>query len=195
MSTATAEETLTVQEFLAKYGHCSGVELVRGKVVWAGQRSGEPAGGAAMPKFPHGVIANQAAFLITQFVRTNNLGWVASNDTFVPASTAGSVLAPDVLYVSYAKLPKGTPPEDLVDAPELALEVRSPTDRWGDVFGKVGDYLNAGVRVVVVLDPATKSASVHRQDGDQQILRGDEEFALPDVLPGFAVPVSAFFET
>lgn len=147
-----------------------------------------------MPRFPHGVYANQAAFLLTQFVRENKLGWVASNDTFVPIDDTGSVLGPDVLFVSYARLPKGRPPEDLAVAPDLVIEVRSPTDRWGDVFIKVGDFLNAGVRVVIVLDPLTRSASVHRQDADQNILRGDERLTLPDVLPGFEVPVARFFE-
>jgi Uma2 family endonuclease len=194
MSTATAEKLLTVEEFMAKYGHCSGVELIRGRVVWAGGERSTRNGGAEVPKFPHGVYANQAAFLLTQFVRANNLGWVASNDTFVPIGTTGSVLAPDVLFVSYAKVPKGAPPEDLAAVPELVVEVRSPTDRWGDVFGKIGDFLNAGVRVVIVLDPATRSASVHRQDGDQQILRGEDKLTLPDVLPGFEVPVARFFE-
>jgi Uma2 family endonuclease len=58
----------------------------------------------------------------------------------------------------------------------------------------VGDFLNAGVVVVIVLDPATRSVSVHRQDGEQQILRGEEKLTLPDVLPGFEVGVARFFE-
>jgi Uma2 family endonuclease len=194
MPSATKEKLLSVEEFMDKYGHCSGVELIRGRVVWAGRELSLEAGGASVPKFPHGVYANQAAFLLTQFAKTNNLGWVASNDTFVPIDSAGSVLAPDVLFVSYAKIPKGKPPEDLVVAPELVLEVRSPTDRWGDMFGKVGDFLNAGVTVVIVLDPATRSASVYRQDGAQQILRGEDKLTLPDVLPGFEAPVARFFE-
>jgi Uma2 family endonuclease len=194
MATATAEKLLTVEEFMAKYGHSTGVELIRGRVVWAGREWVERNGGAEVPRFPHGVYTNQVAFLLTQFVRAHNLGWVASNDTFVPLGTSGSVLAPDVLFISYAKVPKGTPPEDLTAVPELVVEVRSPTDRWGDVFGKVGDFLNAGVVVVIVLDPATRSVSVHRQDGEQQILRGEEKLTLPDVLPGFEVGVARFFE-
>ena len=72
--------------------------------------------------------------------------------------------------------------------------MRSPTDRWGDIFAKVGEYLQAGVRAVVVFDPTTATASVYRPDELQQIFDNGDELTLPDVLPGFAVPVKKSFE-
>lgn len=194
MSTAAAAETLTVQEFLAKYGHCSGVELVRGKVVWAGRPARLPGGGVFMPEFRHGVVGSRAAKAVSDFVEANNLGWVAINDTFVTTDEAsGTVRGADVLYVSYARLPPGPEPDHLPVAPELVIEVRSPTDRWGQLFSKVGEYLAAGVTVVVVIDPATETVSVYRDDGGQQILTTVDALTLPDVLPGFTIPVARFF--
>lgn len=46
----------------------------------------------------------------------------------------------------------------------------------------------------MILDPKTESASVFRSDTRQETFEKDEELALPDVLPGFTVPVARFFE-
>ncbi len=146
-----------------------------------------------MAKFRHGVFCNNAARLVDEFVRANDLGWVAINDTFVP-TTPDTVRGADVLYVSYSRVPKGEPPEDLPGPPELVIEVRSPTDRWTDMVAKMLEYLEAGVSVVIILDPKTKSASVFRSEDRQDIVEADEELTLPDVLPGFSVLVSRFFE-
>lgn len=193
MSTVVADERMTAAEFLKKYGHCSGVELVRGRVVWNGREAAPEREGAGMAKFRHGVISQNAARLLGDFVRANDLGWVAINDTFVPVGP-DTVRGADVLYVSYARVPKGDPPEDLAVPPELVIEVRSPTDRWTELMGKMLEYLAAGVDVVVILDPKTRSASVYRGEDRQDIFESTDELTIPDVLPGFAVPVARFFE-
>lgn len=77
--------------------------------------------------------------------------------------------------------------------PQLCVEVRSPSNTWNEIFIKVGEYLGVGVVAVLVLDPDRLTASVYRQDGDQQIFRADDDLTLPDVLPGFSVPVRRFF--
>jgi Uma2 family endonuclease len=101
----------------------------------------------------------------------------------------------DLCFFSYERLPKGKLPEGLLPvAPDLVVEVRSPSDRWNAVLIKVGEYLTAGVRVVVVLDPATASASVYRTDELQQIYHNSDVLTLPEVLPGFSVVVSQLFE-
>lgn len=195
MSSTVAEERLTIAEFLKKYGHCSGVELVRGKVVWAGQAQRPARGGFPMPEFKHGVICTRVARVIDDFVTAHKLGWVAINDTFVTVNEEDeTVRGADVLYVSYARQPQGPIPDDLKATPELVIEVRSPTDRWGRLFGKVGEYLEAGVLVVVVIDPNTETVSVYRNDGRQQILTTADTLTVPDILPGFAAPVARFFE-
>ncbi|MFO0810857.1 MAG: Uma2 family endonuclease [Gemmataceae bacterium] len=61
------------------------------------------------------------------------------------------------------------------------------------MFAKVVEYLDVGVRVVVLLDPKTESASVYRADELQQIFHNGDELTIPDVLPGFAVPVRRLF--
>jgi Uma2 family endonuclease len=101
----------------------------------------------------------------------------------------------DACYFSYERLPKGETPDRLLPAASgLVAEMRSPSDPWTNVFAKVAEYLRAGVRVVVILDAATTSASVYRATELQQIFHNGDELTVPEVLPGFAVPVRRLFE-
>ena len=118
-----------------------------------------------MPHRRHGTICNNVSFALTGFVRPNRLGRVMINDTFVTLD----------------------PP------PELVFEVRSPSNTWAALVQKALDYLNAGVNVVVLIDADVESASVYRLNEVQQVFHNGDEFTLPDVLPGFAVPVRQFF--
>jgi Uma2 family endonuclease len=185
-------ELLTADEFIDRYGHMSGVELIDGRVTWKRPPRGPELEGT-MPKFRHGVYCQTAARLIDEFARPRKLGWVAANDTFV--KVAGNLVrGADVLYVGFDKVPAGEPPEDLTVPPDLVIEVRSPTDRIGALSAKAATYNEAGVRVALVVDPVTQSVAVFRTDEFPVRLHNGDELTLPDVLPGFAVPVKAFFE-
>ena len=190
--TPITEEILTIEEFLAKYGDCSGVELVDGRVVWGGRYFGQPEE-ADMPKFPHGVACHRASRVFGDFIHAHNLGWVAINDTFVKTK-AKSVRGADFLYVSYARLPKDDTPPDLTIPPDLVVEVRSPTDRISQLTDKATEYLRAGVKVVVVIDPTVRTVAVFRDEELPFRLANGDELTLPDVLPDFSVPVKRFFE-
>lgn len=175
---------LTADEFFARYGS-QRAELVRGRVVEV------PMAGAR-----HGKICYRAGVLLGAFVDAHDLGHVMSNDTLVvtehgPDTSRGA----DVCFVSYARLPKGQVPDGpLKVAPELVIEVRSPTDRWTDVVGKALEYLAAGVLAVIVIDPPSESAAVYRGEARSDLFEKDKDLVVPDVLPGFAVPVRKFFE-
>lgn len=77
--------------------------------------------------------------------------------------------------------------------PDLVIEVISPTDRWSDVDEKVQEYFDAGVRLVWVLDPRTRSVLACRDDGSALRLVGEAILGGEDVVPGFAVRVSDLF--
>ncbi|MDB5312660.1 MAG: hypothetical protein JWO38_6862 [Gemmataceae bacterium] len=184
----TAQPALmTADEFVKLHGDESGVELVKGRVVRY-----------PMPGAEHGEVCLSAGAIIREVVKQGGLGRVTSNDTFVRTGTnPDTYRGADVCFDSFTRVPKEKPlPKGpLEQAPDLVIEVRSPTDRTGDIQIKVGEYLNAGVTVVVVLDPGIDAATVYRQTEDipQRFSNGDE-LTLPDVLPGFSVPVRKFFE-
>jgi Uma2 family endonuclease len=179
-----APPAMTVEEFFRAYGGEPNVELVRGQVVRC------PMAGAR-----HGRVNMNAGSLINEFTRSQKLGRVMSNDTLVRI-TADTARGADVCFLSYAKLPAGVPlPDGVLEIPpELVVEVKSPSDLWTDLLGKVLDYLRAGVAVVLVLDPKTESASVYRPGERQDVFETEQTLTLPDVLPGFEVLVARFFE-
>lgn len=114
---------LSVEEFAARYNDIPGAELVK-----------EP----PMPNFLHGKLCLKIAARILNHVEEHDLGHVMSNDTWVRNGT-DTVRGADVLYISYERLPKGIPiPEGVSDlAPELVIEVKSPSNHWTDLFIKV----------------------------------------------------------
>jgi Uma2 family endonuclease len=92
-------------------------------------------------------------------------------------------------------VPASGVPEGVIEAPpELCVEMRSPTYDWPYIFGKVADYLSAGVKAVLVLDPYTKTGLVARPHSPPERLMCGDTLTIPDVLPGFSVPVARFFE-
>jgi Uma2 family endonuclease len=183
----TATELLTADEFLRRHGGETCVELVRGQVVRY-----------PMPGGPHGLIAGNVTAMLHNFVREHGLGRVFSNDTFTRTrmtETTESLRGPDVAFVSYARLPKGPVPEGPIPcAPDLVVEVRSPSDRISHLSAKATEFLDAGVTVVLVIDPNTESVAVYRENEFPIRMNNGDELTLPDVLPGFAVRVKQFFE-
>lgn len=184
---ATAAPTLvSAEEFLRLHGDDSGVELVDGQIVRT-----------AMPGFEHGDICMRAGVILSNFVHANNLGRVLGNDTFIRTRTnPDGFRGADVCYVSYERYAKDLPrPKGPVVPPiELVVEVKSPSDTILEMTNKATEYLAAGVKVVMVLDPETESAAVYRADEFPHRFHNGDLVVLPDILPGFSVPVAKFFE-
>ena len=80
----------------------------------------------------------------------------------------------------------------LTGAPEIAVEVVSPTDTMVNVKAKIRTYLANGSRAVWVAYPDERLIEVHTSEGMREV-KGDEAIGDP-LLPGFSEPVSKFFE-
>jgi Uma2 family endonuclease len=78
-------------------------------------------------------------------------------------------------------------------APDLAVEVLSPSDRILDLQQKVRDYLDAGARLVWLVAPQAQTVTVYRADGSAQLLRDQDTLGGEDVLPGLSIPLSDVF--
>ena len=182
---------LTAEEFATKYDDAP-FELVRGKVV--------PVAMAGQPL--HGRACGQFARHLGNFVENHDPGGaVCSNDSYVVVErNPDTVRGADVAYWPKAKLPGGVMPDGYIyEPPALCAEVVSPSNTWTDIHTKTTEYHAAGVTVVVVLDPDTKTATAYRKlnghgDDGGQVFPADADLTLPDILPGFAVPVRKFFE-
>ncbi len=140
-----------------------------------------------------GWIAGQIAFLLEAHVRATNAGWVFPAEVgFILFDDRATVRSPDAAFVRRDRLP------DLTDsfvpvAPDLAVEVLSPTDRMADALGKVSMYLQAGVQLVWLVNPAEQSVTVFRPDASPKSVQAPGTIFGEPVLPGFSVPVADFF--
>ena len=101
---------------------------------------------------------------------------------------------PDAVFVTAALLPLRRSPEGYLETiPELVVEVRSPNDTGPEVQAKVDEYLAAGVQVVWVADPATQRVFAHRSNRPPEVLSAGDILTVPDIIPGFQVPVAELF--
>ena len=148
------------------------------------------------PRPRHGEICVQIAFLLRQFLERHRVGRVASNDSGVKTeNNPDTVRGADVAFFAYDRWPTDADEDSLAPGPpNIVFEVRSSTDRTPQILHKVYEYLDAGVEVVVVVDPKSRAATIYKPDGSKRVLQGKQKLTFSNVLKGFSVPVSRFFE-
>ena len=96
----------------------------------------------------------------------------------------------DVSFVRFGRLPAEQLAEGHIRiAPDFAVEVVSPNDLASELDRKVKEYLAAGVRLVWVIFPETRSARIHRADGSVAEVRETDPLDGEDVIPGFRCTV------
>jgi Uma2 family endonuclease len=134
--------------------------------------------------------------LVGNFLENHDIGRLISNNSGVVTERGpDSVRGPDVSFYSYAKLPKGPVPAGYPSVPpDIVFEVLSPDDRWPKALAKAGEYLDAGVGAVCVLDPARADVQVFTADEPVRVLTADDELTLLAFIPGLRVAVRRFFE-
>jgi Uma2 family endonuclease len=161
------------------------LELVRGELIEMA-----PAG------FRHGEVASRIDSMIGDHVRRENLGKVVAAETgFLLERRPDTVLAPDVAFVSHERLGPGESPAGyLAAAPDLVVEVISPTDSLRDVEAKAETWLRFGVKAVWVVDPAERTISVHTPGGPVVSLTTRDRLDGAPALPAFSCPVQALFD-
>jgi len=150
----------------------------------------------APPRPRHGEICLQIGHLLRIYLDDHPIGRATSNDSgVITERDPDTVRGADIAYYSFERVPKGPLPAGLLGvAPDLVFEVLSPSDRWSDVQVKVAECLDVGVRAVCVVDDDTRSVHVFRPDQPMLVFKAADEFALPDILGAFRVPVERFFE-
>lgn len=176
-----ATKLVTVDEFAAL--PLEGVwELVDGEMIELSPNAGRS-----------GWIGGQLVAYLAEHVRPGRLGWVFPADTgFVLYHDRATVRSPDAAFVRLDRLPELTNAFVPI-APDLAAEVLSPSDRMPDAMSKVAMYLQAGVRLVWLVDPEAMTITVFRPDAALRVLGVGDTLDGGDVLPGFSVPVAELF--
>ncbi len=144
----------------------------------------------------HAYISDEIFVAVRAFVRLHNLGHVFSDSVSYTLSDTIELI-PDVSFVSYARQPDL--PQRFMIAPDLAVEVVSPSNRPREMLDKVERYLRYGSRFVWLVYPEKKIVDVYRLAEDGSIvLRSygiNDTLDGGDVLPGFTLAVKEIFAT
>jgi Uma2 family endonuclease len=180
---ATATPLTTADELLVRPGDGLRHELIRGEV-----RSMTPAGSE------HGLIIGDLHTLLGPHVKQRQLGYLFGAETgFVLARSPDTVRAPDLAFVCRGRVSGPMPAGYFPGAPDLAVEVLSPSDRVDEVDEKVQHWLQAGCREVWVVSPRLKAITIHRSPTDIRVLTAQDALESPELLPGFACGVAEVF--
>ncbi len=151
-------------------------------------------------KSPMGAKANLVATILAidlgAFARGKGLGLVFTQECgyqIFPGDPR-KLRKPDVSFIPRGRLPDNRPPDGHVTVPpDLEVEVVSPNDEAEEIDRRVADYLSAGVKLIWIVYPATRSVWVVRRDGSAARLTEAQELSGEDVLPGFTLPIRNLF--
>jgi Uma2 family endonuclease len=158
------------------------LELSRGLVVR------EPRPGAR-----HGVITSRIHNLLFDSGERSGHGLVVTQCGFLLAEDPATVREPDVAFITPEHHTNTVPDGFWPFAPDLAVEVISPSNTVSYISQKVVEYLEAGCRLVWVVDPPSRTVWVHRSLNDGRILRENDELTGEPVIPGLRASVAALF--
>jgi Uma2 family endonuclease len=130
------------------------------------------------------------------FVTKQDFGIVLDSEAkYRLARDPDLVRRPDISFVSWQRLPgRQIPVEDVVDfAPDLAVEIISPTNRATEIEQKIEDYFANGVRLVWVVYPDQKHVYVYDAPNKCRILQPGDSLDGGVLLPGFHVTLTDLF--
>ena len=147
-----------------------------------------------MPTNAHGILQLYIGMLLFQFLATTRLGRVRTEwrCIFGPPGRERPYI-PDVVYVSFERLPpvNATEQDYLLTAPDLAVEILSPSESAERFAAKLRFCLLHGVRLVWVVDPLRETITVYTpDDADERVLRAGDALDGGEVLPGFSASVT-----
>jgi Uma2 family endonuclease len=146
----------------------------------------------------HGAVSARLLAALAQHVYTHDLGALFTAEAgFLLERDPDTLLCPDVAFVSRERLPAGGLDLRFLElAPDLAVEVLTPSSRTGEMRAKVADYLRLGVRAAWVVDPARRIVRVHTRLGRRTravLLTEDDLLDGGEVVPGFRCRIAGLF--
>lgn len=174
----------TITDFEEMGSELDRFELIRGElreVAAAGAR--------------HSAIGVGLGAELRAVVKKQRMGTVFGADAgFIVARDPDSLLMPDVSFVSSDRLPVGDVGEAFVPfAPDLAVEIESPSNRKGETLEKIALYLDGGAQLVWLIRPLRRTVTVFRPGEPELVLRDGDTLDGADVVPGFSLPLAELF--
>jgi Uma2 family endonuclease len=145
--------------------------------------------------FQHGRISARICSALETYVTQHALGICLTADVgYWIERNPDTVRIPDVSFIRLDRLPPELPETCPEMPPDLAIEVRSPSDRTRSLNDKIAQYLQTGVRMVWVIEPRTRTVTVYQPGADPVELAENETLDGGAVVPGFRYPIADLFK-
>ena len=145
------------------------------------------------PGDEHGVLVAHIAWLLTSYSYPNDYGRVRAGDSgFLLEHDPDTVRGPDIAWVAPGRLDSPVPGYAHL-APDLVVEVKSPSNSNREMADRAMMWLSHGTRMAIVADPGPVTLSVFLPGKPPLVLGEFDVFDGGDVLPGFSEPVWRFF--
>lgn len=145
----------------------------------------------SMPNAKHSGITGRLNSEIWFFLKTNKIGRVYPEADF---QIGADIRIPDVAFISAERIPSAGEPQKFWDfAPDLAIEVISPTDFYQDVLNKIDDYFAAQVKQVWLINPKKNTSTVYFSPKKTKIFYKNDDLTCEEILPGFKLNLSEIF--
>ena len=145
----------------------------------------------------HGRLAVRIGMYLTLFVEEHGLGEVNAEVGYYPAEDRHTLLAPDVAFVSHARVNQLPEDKFIPLMPDLAVEIASPTESLLQVRRKARIYLDNGTSLVWIVLPAEKGVDVCRAAAgsrlDIEFVGADGKLFGEEILPGFELDLARLF--
>ncbi len=175
MASLTALTRKDLEKLQAEYPDYR-MELVDGKIIVM-----SPSG------YESDEVAAEFVRVLGNWVRPKKLGRVTASSAGFDLPSA-NVRAPDVSFVRRERLPKS--PRSFAElAPDLMVEVKSPTDTLKSLRDKIQFFLSQGTKVGILMNPQRRRVEIYRPDSEVEILGDGDVLTIPDLLPGFEVAI------
>lgn len=144
-----------------------------------------------MPNAKHSGTAGRLFGEIYIYLKKNNIGRVFPKAHF---QIGNDKRIPDVAFVESAKILKTGEPQKFWNfAPDLAIEIISPTDFYQDVFEKIDDYFAAEVKQVWLINPEKETLTIYFSRSETKILTKSDVLTCEEILPKFSLKLSEIF--
>jgi Uma2 family endonuclease len=174
---------ITGEELLAM-GDIGPCELIDGRIVRM-----NPIGRS------HAYVAANLSMALNQFVRLHKLGEVLVGEIGIYIQRKPDrIRAADIAFVSTERLAQTTESGYLKTAPDLIVEIISPSDRWRDVRDKLEEYFAIGVHRVWIVEPDNRDVLVYSASTEMHKYGEGDMLMGEGVLDGFTLPVAELFE-
>ena len=142
----------------------------------------------------HGYLESRLTFFLYRFNQDAQTGWILGGEVGIYIRhNPDRIRGADLAFWSKERLPDGPSTGFSEVAPDLVVEILSPTDRWVDMRQKIDDYFSIGVDTLWIVDPEEETVFVYRSSSQRTALRSGNTLTGTGPLTGFTLPVSELF--